>query len=265
MFLVNPSHTKEEKGLSYYNASTHDLLKALQNPNRDIVICATTAVILNVYELMGERAMQRMNHIAGCRALIKECRWSARATGVGAACFWLNVGMEVLSCLHFNWQVAWDPDDWGVNMDFSPEQEHGREELWTHRMLYIIGKICNYRAQAPRKVDPDPAAEAYRQNKRYEEWKHLKSMADLWDQRIPRTMQPMAHVYPWQTRVRSAFPEVWLIKRTTVVARLFYHTAMVLLSQLNPFVSVNSPGEMQDLQRHHAVMICGIVRHTKDR
>jgi len=26
--------------------------------------------------------------------------------------------MELLSCLHFNWQVAWDPDDWGVDMDF---------------------------------------------------------------------------------------------------------------------------------------------------
>jgi len=36
---------------------------------------------------MSERALQRMNHIAGARAPIKECGWSARSTGIGAACF----------------------------------------------------------------------------------------------------------------------------------------------------------------------------------
>jgi hypothetical protein len=124
--LVNPAY-HEDKALHYYDTATRGLLKSLQNPNRDTVICATTAVILNVYEIMSERALQRMNHIAGARALIKECGWSARSTGIGAACFWLNVGMELLSCLHFNWQVAWEPDDWGVDMDFVMETESGRK------------------------------------------------------------------------------------------------------------------------------------------
>lgn len=111
--LVNPAFS-EDKALRYYDEATRQLLRCLQNPNRDTVTCATTAVILNVYEIMSERALQRMNHIAGARALIKECGWSAKSVGIGAACFWLNVGMEVLSCLHFNWQVAWDPDTWGL-------------------------------------------------------------------------------------------------------------------------------------------------------
>ncbi|EHK98736.1 hypothetical protein M7I_5486 [Glarea lozoyensis 74030] len=100
-----------------------------ENPDRDTVVCATTAVILNVYEIMSERAMQRMNHIAGARALIKECGWNARSTGIGQACFWLNVGMELLSCLHFNWKLAWEPDQWGVDMDFQRETEFGKEEV----------------------------------------------------------------------------------------------------------------------------------------
>jgi len=90
--LVNPAY-HEDKALFYYDTATTQLLRSLQNPDRDTVLCATTAVILNVYEIMSERAMQRMNHIAGARALIKECGWNARSTGVGAACFWLNVGM----------------------------------------------------------------------------------------------------------------------------------------------------------------------------
>ncbi|KAK5165134.1 uncharacterized protein LTR77_009231 [Saxophila tyrrhenica] len=263
--LVNPAYN-EEKALHYYDTATRHLLKNLQDPNRDTVICATTAVILNVYEIMSERALQRMNHIAGARALIKECGWNARSTGVGAACFWLNVGLEVLSCLHFNWQAAWDPDDWGVDMDFSRELQNGREEIWTHRMLYIIAKVCNYRATTPRyKEGEDPKLKEMRTQQRYEEWLRLRDMADAWNNGIPRTMHPIAFLYPHQTATRSNFPEVWLIKRSTVVARLFYHTAQLLLSQTNPYYSPTNSPEMADMQSRHSQMICGISAHVKDR
>ncbi|KAF7903446.1 uncharacterized protein EAF01_006495 [Botrytis porri] len=218
--LVNPVY-QEDKALYYYDTATTQLLRSLQNPDRDTVICATTAVILNVYEIMSERAMQRMNHIAGARALIKECGWNARSTGVGAACFWLNVGMELLSCLHFNWQVAWEPDQWGVDMDFSRELEAGREEVWVHRMLYIIGKIANFRASIPRFQEASPHDE--------------------------------------QIRMQSR-----LLKRATIVGRLFYHTAMCLLPQINPLLSPEN-SDMHDMQQDHSRSICGIVAHVKDR
>lgn len=206
--LVNPMY-HEDKALYYYDTATTQLLRSLQNPDRNTVICATTAVILNVYEIMSERAMQRMNHIAGARALIKECGWNARSTGVGAACFWLNVGMELLSCLHFNWQVAWDPDQWGLDMNFQRETESGREEFWVHRMLYIIGKITNFRASIPRFQEASPHDEQIRMQARYAEWQRLKDLCDSWNLNIPRTMHPMAYLYPSQTSSKSAFPEVW--------------------------------------------------------
>jgi hypothetical protein len=262
--LINSAYS-DEKALHYYDTATSYLLKALQNPNRDTVICATTAVILNVYEVMSERALQRMNHIAGARALIKECGWNAKATGIGAACFWLNVGLEVLSCLHFNWQVAWNPDEWQIDMDLSHETHNGREENWTHRMLYIVAKVCNLRSTMPRTMEANHRDEQVRAQHRYEQWTRLKGMADAWNQGIPRTMQPMAVVSPYHTGGKSLFPEVWLIKRTAIVARLFYHTAMLLLSQINPYISVGAPGEMAEMQRTHAQMICGIAAHVKDR
>ncbi|PNS18795.1 Transcriptional activator protein UGA3 [Sphaceloma murrayae] len=261
--LINPIYT-EEKALYYYDTATRHLLKALQNPNRDTVICATTAVILNVYEIMSERALQRMNHIAGARALIKECGWNARATGIGSACFWLNVGLEVLSCLHFNWQVAWDPDDWGVDMDFARELHNGREEVWTHRMLYIVAKVCNFRATIPRFQEADPRDEEMRRQNRYSEWQRLKGWADAWNESIPRTMHPMAYVHPHQTTNKSAFPEIWLIKRSTIVARLFFHTVMLLLAQIHPYMPADNP-DMWNMQKQHSQMICGIAAHVKDR
>ena len=208
--LVNAAY-QEDKALHYYDTATRGLLKSLQDPNRDTVICATTAVILNDYEIMSEKALQRMNHIAGARALIKECGWSARSTGIGAACFWLNVGMELLSCLHFNWQVAWEPDDWGVDMDFARETESGREEIWTHRIVYIVGKIANFRACIPRFKEADPRDEQIRLQNRYAEWKRLKDWSDSWNENVPRTMHPMAYLYPYQTTSKSAFPEVWSV------------------------------------------------------
>ncbi|KAF2855823.1 hypothetical protein T440DRAFT_164260 [Plenodomus tracheiphilus IPT5] len=257
--LVNPKYS-EEKALHYYDVATRDLLHSLQDPDRDTVLCATTAVILNVYEIMGERALQRMNHIAGARALIKECRWNARATGIGAACFWLNVGMEILSCLHFNWQVAWDPDDWGIEMDFTPETESGKEEVWTHRILYVVARICNFRASIPR--NPDHARQTLQD--RHSEWLRLKEMTDRWNENVPRTMHPMAYLYPGQTISGSAFPEVWLIKRASIIARLFYHTSLVLLAQINPIQGPNEP-EMWNMLEQNSKFICGISAHVKDR
>lgn len=206
--LVNPAY-HEDKALYYYDTATTQLLRALQNPDRDTVICATAAVILNVYEIMSERPLQRMNHIAGARALIKECGWSARSTGIGAACFWLNVSMELLSCLHFNWQVAWEPDQWGVDLDFSRETESCKEELWVYRIIYVLAKIANFRASVPRFQEASPHDEQLRLQTRYAEWERLKGLCDSWNSNIPRTMHPMAYLYPSQTTSKSAFPEVW--------------------------------------------------------
>ena len=206
--LVNAAYP-EEKALSYYNTATQLLLRSLQNPERDSALCATTAVILNVYEIMSEKALQRMNHIAGARALIKECGWNAKSKGIGGACFWLNVGLEVHSCLHFNWAVAWEPDDWGFDMNMMPDNSPGNEETWTHKVLYIIAKVANFRSQIPRFQEASAHAEQMRLNQRIQMWMHLKDLCDRWHGCIPDNMHPMAYVPPFQTASKSSFPEVW--------------------------------------------------------
>jgi len=205
--LVNPAY-EDKQALTYYQASSNLLLRQMQNPYRDMVICATTAVVLNVYETMTEKALQRMNHIAGARALIKECGWNATTVGVGAACFWLNVGLEILSCLHFNWQVAWNPDDWGVDMDFHRGAESGREEIWSHRIIWIVAKVANFRATMTLRPS-DPPQDHMRLPARYEEWKRWKDWIDAWENSIPRTMRPLGRLQPYQTKTKSVFPEVW--------------------------------------------------------
>ncbi|OHE94091.1 hypothetical protein CORC01_10666 [Colletotrichum orchidophilum] len=280
--LVNPAY-EDDKALFYYDTATTLLLRSLQNPDRNTGECATTAVVLNVYEIMSEKPAQRMNHIAGARALIRECKWDARSSGIGAACFWLNIGMEVLSCLAFNWQTSWDPDQWGLNMDFASDggraggaaaaaaaasrsgDGFGQEEVWVHRILYIVAKITNFRATIPRFQEPSPHDEQIRLGNRLQQWQDLKRLCDKWNNACPRTMHPFGYLYPSQTNSKSAFPNVWLIKRAAIIGRLFYHTAQCLLAQTNPMEPGKASEEMRALQLHHAHQVCGIVAHTKDR
>ncbi|GJC94409.1 C6 zinc finger domain-containing protein [Colletotrichum higginsianum] len=283
--LVNPAY-QDDKALFYYDTATTQLLRSLQNPDRNTGECATTAVVLNVYEIMSEKPAQRMNHIAGARALIRECRWDAKSSGIGAACFWLNIGMEVLSCLAFNWQTSWDPDQWGLDMDFAADgtatgpgaavarsaasssssgDGFGQEELWVHRILYIVAKIANFRATIPRFQEPSPHDEQIRLGNRLAQWQDLKRLCDKWNNACPRTMHPFGYLYPSQTNSKSAFPNVWLIKRAAIIGRLFYHTAQCLLAQTNPMEPGKASEEMRALQLHHAHQVCGIVAHTKDR
>lgn len=234
MHLTLVNHNVEEaKALLYYDTATRQLLRSLQNPDRNASECATTAVVLNVYEIMSEKPNQRMSHIAGARALIRECGWNARSRGIGAACFWLNIGMEVLSCLSFNWQTAWDPDQWGLDLSFlktlgsrtaSPVEENnggnhsrpdgpddkwsgdGEEEVWVHRIFYIVARIANFRANIPKFQGPSPRAEQARSEARWTQWCELKSWCDGWHTSCPQNLHPFGYV---AKSSKSLFPHVW--------------------------------------------------------
>ena len=110
-------------------------------------------------------------------------------------------------------------------------------------------------------------AEQLRLHNRHQVWMELKGLCDKWNQCIPLTMHPMAYLPSYQTASKSSFPEVWIIKRATIVSRLFYHTAMALLGNMHPLVSMNQPlaDEMTEMKLFHARQICGIVAHVKDR
>ncbi|RAH58734.1 C6 zinc finger domain protein [Aspergillus piperis CBS 112811] len=263
LFHVDASYG-EEKAAEHHNVASQYLLRSLQDPDRDSALCATTAILLNIYELMSGRPIQGMSHIAGARALIKECHWNAKTPGLGGACFWLNVSMELLSCLHFNWTLSWDPDTWGVELDLNHAQPSvaGNEEAWTHQMVFICAKIANFRSLAQ-----PPALEAandVRISQRYQEWCTYNEWCDQWARAVPRSMMPLGYIQSWQTNSKSVFPQIWLIKRSTIIARLLYHTARILLTKTNPVESEYS-AEMQTVQQSHARDICGIVAHSRDR
>jgi len=262
-YLTLVQQDSDDKALFYYDTATTQLLRSLQNPERNTAECAATAVVLNVYEIMSEKPTQRMSHIAGARALIRECNWNARSTGLGAACFWLNVGMELLSCLAFNWQTAWEPDQWGLDMDLTiPTTEEG----WVHRLFYLVAKIANFRANIPKFQEASPHDEQIRLQARYAEWQRLKNMCDNWHDACPPTMHPLGMILPSEQSgpTKSLFPNIWLIKRAATVGRLYYHTAQCLLAQMNP-LSPRDSQEAKAIQLHHAHQVCGITAHTQDR
>ncbi|KAF4997158.1 hypothetical protein FGRMN_4052 [Fusarium graminum] len=201
-----------EQSLFYYNTATTQLLRSLQNPDRNTAECATTAIVLNVYEIMSEKPPQRMNHIAGSRALIRECGWNAASTGIGLACFWLNIGIEILNCLATNWQTAWNPDEWGV--DFATHNNDqddgvGSEHIWVCRALYAVAKITNFRATATKPDDMNPPEEQSWIGNRLSQWYALKRLCDSWNLRCPRIMRPIGYIKAEKSPGKSMFPQIW--------------------------------------------------------
>ena len=182
--------------------------------------------------------------------------------------------MEVLSCLacagslggeeaDANLRVAWEPDEWGIDLDWTQHQHlqsaRVNDEAWTQKILYIVAKIINFRAagKAEGSLIDSPMVRQTRVN----EWHHLKSLLETWQRHSPRSMHPVGYIDPSPT---SSFPEVWLLKRTAIMARLLFHTGLVLLSQMYPQAS-NREQEMSKLRCENALLICGIVARNKDR
>ncbi|KAJ5178027.1 uncharacterized protein N7500_000726 [Penicillium coprophilum] len=261
--FVDPSYG-DEKATRYYDEATRDLLNAIHDPNRDSVLCATVALALGFSETMPASSRHDGDHRAGSRALIRECGWTAKTPGLGGACFRISVSAEMLNCLRYNWTLSWDPNTWGVNMDMDLSQatNGGNQDIWHHRILYIFAKIMTSQASSRQSHDlGDDAARAIHQN---HEWIIHNKWCDQWAKSIPRSLVPLGHLQPWQTSSNSAFPKVWLVNRSAIVSRLFYHACRILLAKAHPFQS-GFNADMRKMQSSHAHEICGLIAHTTDR
>lgn len=197
----------EDIAFHLYEEASQNIINSLQNPVRSSEMCAAAAAALSVYEAMCPEMTHRMNHSAGARALIKECGWCARTPGLGGACFWFNISLELLKCLRFNWTTYWDPDTWGVNMNMDDASLKivGDDELWIYRIIYICAKISNFRASTVQQQMSRPENELD-PNQLCQEWDKYTNWCDRWQDAVPRSMMPLSYV---TSPGNSPFPEIW--------------------------------------------------------
>ncbi|OQE94180.1 hypothetical protein PENNAL_c0004G09570 [Penicillium nalgiovense] len=261
---VDPSYG-DEKAAHYYDAATQDLLDAVHDPNRDSVLCAIAALALGFSETMPSQSRDSGDHSAGSRALIRECGWTAKTPGLGGACFRISISAELLECMRYNWTLSWNPDTWGVNMDMDhPDATNGgNQDLWHHQILYIFAKVITLQASSrPSHSLDDDAGRAIQLNDH--EWITHDRWCEQWAKSVPRSLAPLGHLQPWQSSSKSVFPEVWLVNRSAIVSRLFYHASRILLAKTHPFQS-EFDENMRKMQRSHAHEMCGLIAHTTDR
>lgn len=208
--ITNSSYG-DEKAAHYYEMATRDLMALAEDPNRDLVLCTTAALVLSIYESIPSQSTPKLHHTTGSRALIRECGWNSKTPGLGGACFWINIGMELLNCLHHGWSLSWDPDTWGVDMDMNHVHHFPKsEELWLHRILYICGKVLNFRVQSHHEQSPNGAdAHMGELSQKLHNWGHYNSWCDQWAKNAPPSMQPLGHVQPWSSHPKSVFPTIW--------------------------------------------------------
>jgi hypothetical protein len=207
--LVDTSHG-DEKAIQLYDEATQDLLHSIHDSNRDSVLCTVSALVLGFFETMSPPSSHRRAHIAGSRALIRECGWTAKTPGLSGACFRLSISAELLNCVRYNWSLSWDPNTWGVDMDIGHSHAPSgiSEELWSHRILYICAKAVVFRASCQSQGLSNDAVGTTQLNDRFQEWSLLNGWCDHWEKSAPRSMAPVGYLQPWQTNSKSEFPEV---------------------------------------------------------
>jgi hypothetical protein len=232
---------------SLHARASDGLREKLKRSDRDSSLCALVSVILCVTELMVCKTEELKDTMKVSRTLIKECLWNAQSDGVGAACFWLNVTMETLSCLQSNRQLAWDPENWGFDTEVYERNETeggGLEDFWVRGAVYILAKVINFRAahavneeideprhthdvqvqevlaeskqQVERRRDEARATFSVKLgqyepfvNNRLRQWDELSKMCREWVSNIPPTMQPVGFLPGEKTASKSNFPEIW--------------------------------------------------------
>ncbi|CAG8052653.1 unnamed protein product [Penicillium salamii] len=200
-----------ELALAFSQDATEALLSAVHDPGRDSVLCATVALVLGFTASMSPHSMRWENHIAGSRALIRECGWTAKTPGLGGACFRISMSAELLGCLRYNWGLSWNPDTWGVDIDMEHAQASigGSHDLWHHRILYICAKVSMLRASLRQcRALPDDVARSSQLSTLFQEWALYSRWCDEWEKSIPRSLVPLGYLQPWQTKSKSVFPEV---------------------------------------------------------
>lgn len=208
---VNSSFA-DEKAIEYYDAAVQELMSAMQDPDRDSVLCATAALALGAYETMSY-TMPETSHLAGSRALIRECGWTSKTPGLGGTSFWMSVNLELLSCLKNNWSLSWDPDGWGIDLDMNHTQPLWKgDEIWLHRVLYICAKTLHFRvSMAHGRPANGSTTQPAQLNEALQKWNHYNSLCEQWSKAIPRSMKPLGRVEPWQTGLMSVFPKIWWV------------------------------------------------------
>ena len=271
-----------KKAAHYYDAATQDLMSAIHNPNRDSVLCAIAALALAFYDRMTLPSGAKINHISGSRALIHECGWTAKSPGLGGACFWTSVGMELLNCLQRSLPLSWNPDIWGVDLDMDQMHPPWKgEELWLHRIVYLCAKAQNLRVSVSRmQALDDPTLRNTQLHDAFQEWKQYKCWCDQWFSTVPRSMKPLVHLQPWQQDSHSTFPKVWfvshhqshersltklhrLVKPIAILSQLFYHTTCILLARTH-LLQPDAPSNPIEWRQSNACNLCGIAMNIKD-
>lgn len=258
-------HNDADERLNYYNAAAQMLSDTLTTIQRDASLCATAALIIEVVEMLVLGPIEsgmRIRAVNTARSLITECGWNTRTQGLGGACSWLSIVMELLDCISFQHMIAWDPDTWGVDINFTVQPSvTGNEELWTQRIIYICAKVSDLRSSLITQGLSKSTRNAEAQ--RLQQWSLYNGWCDKWFASVPRSMLPLGQVQPWQRNPQSAFPQVWLIERPAIVAQMLYHVTRILLAGTDP-LRQDRLAEQQQEQQHHAYNVCGIVSNDKN-
>lgn len=208
----------ELKARCHYYAATHRIKDIWERYKMigfidDYSLTDTTAalVILHAYRVTTGACHRGTSHISEAMEMLQLGQRDASSPGLGGACFWLFVVTDVMACLRMNRPVTLKPDAWGVDMAMDTNLTNslgGGDEIWVHRIFYVMAKACDFRAKTPRADINDPLQ---RLGERQPDWRQLETLCLEWDRAIPGTMRPFAYINKKSPDLKSCFPLIQFV------------------------------------------------------
>lgn len=216
LLAYGASFVSRETAHRHYDAATQRIKSEKEGSTVSRVIdsdkladLAMAAVVLYIYETTRSTLERTSVHTSEARDLIQQGQWDGSSPGLGGACFWLFVATEVMISLERNWQVTWKPDTWAVdmNMTFIGEEswnvDGGSDEIWVHRIFFIMAKISDFRATAS-EFDVNDLRQML--GERLPQWRQLEKLCQKWSGACPLTMRPYAYIDRGAPGIKSRFP-----------------------------------------------------------
>ena len=205
-------HSRHKKASDYYDTVWTELFCKMQNAESDKDECAMVAIVLNIYEALCPKTTSRTKHLARSRKLIKECGWNTQSTGIASACFWMNVGLDVLNGYSPK-MMSVDPCSWGLDVSSSASPHDSvsttSNHIWFRRILAIFTTIVKFQRGDSSLREFGPQTQRGALETMIAEWLQLKHLCDQWDKACPRTMKPLGYQRASNEGCGSAFPKVW--------------------------------------------------------
>ena len=257
--------------LKLYSQAISSLPPALDATEPTVIV---TACILCVLEMMSVSPREWRSHVEGCAALFEAAGVNGFSGGLPQAVFWCYARMDLCGAIIADGSESTVlPIAKWVSPSSTPAAQQDAQiqeaevkaafleagqlvpDMHANYAVYLCAKVCDLLARHTRHVEL--GNEDYADGHSFEEiWVNLWDELQEWWERRPSELLPVKTVSTSMSSDR--FPRIMFAHWAAISSNQLYHTACILMSEIQPPGLSSVQRESVHLPLYHARRVVGI-------